>query len=312
MQHIKEMLDKWTKRKEAPGAVGIYFCQDSISMVHLDTDSAPIPTILAYQHVTCRSENEKKIALQSFVEKHALETMACHAIIELQDYKVTLLDAPPVSDNELIPSVRWMLKDVINYPLDEACVDIFHVPLARARDNAKLIYAVVTPLKVMIGIENIIKNSGLSLHSLGIPELALKNTLSFFKYVKHGSLLIYLHNNMGKLIIMDEKYIHMIRNIDLRDNPSETLILEIQRYLDYSNTLFRQNLCLSFLLTPNPLNDDIAPKLKSTLETETTQIDFSSFFSNGSDIPIAYQTPLLIALGAALSGNFNAQNQVTA
>lgn len=309
MLKLKEVFNQWTKRKEAPGAVGIYLCNDSISMVHIDTTDPSHVKILANQHILCSSDTEKQAALQLFVDKHHLENTACHTIIELQDYKVTLLDSPPVSEAELTSSVRWMLKDVINYPLDEACVEVFHIPLPRARDNMKLIYAVVAPLKSMIAVESFIKSSGLHLYSLGIPELALRNALWFFGEITAGSLLIYLHKNLGKLILIDDKAIHMVRNIDLRDNAAETLILEIQRYLDYSNTLFRQNLCTKFLITPNSLSTEIASQLKTALDTETVEIPFVKFFPKGNDTPKDQQAPLLVALGAALSRYHDEKNR---
>jgi MSHA biogenesis protein MshI len=312
MLKLKEVFNQWTKRKEAPGAVGVYLCNDSISMVHISTVDPSHTEILANQHILCGSDTEKQAALQSFVQKHGLESTTCHTIIELQDYKVTLLDAPPVAEAELIPSVRWMLKDVINYPLDEACVDVFHIPMPRARDNMKLVYAVVAPLKNMLAVEHFIRNSGLNLCSLGIPELALRNALWFFGEITRGGLLIYLHKNLGKLIIIDDKAIHMVRNIDLRDNAAETLILEIQRYLDYSTTLFRQNLCTQFLMTPNSLSIEIASQIKTALDTETVEIPFVKFFPNGSNTPKEQQAPLLVALGAALSGKNNEKNKAPA
>jgi MSHA biogenesis protein MshI len=301
MLKLTEMLHRWTGRKEAPGAVGLYLCSDSISMVHLDTVDPSGIRILANQHIVCSSAEEKQAALQRFVQENHLETTACHTIIEIQDYKVTLIDTPAVSEAELIPSIRWMLKDVINYPPDEACIDVFPIPIPRARDNMHLLYAVVTPIKKMRLYENMVKNANLHLYSLGIPELALCNALWFFKMVNTGSLLIYLHKNLGKLMIIDNQAIHMIRNIDLKDNVIETLQLEIQRYLDYANTLFRQNLCTQFLITPNDFNIDIPQQLKSALDINTTVIPFADFFPGGASIPIEQQAPLLIALGAALS-----------
>lgn len=312
MLKLKEVFNQWTKRREAPGAVGVYLCNDSISMVHINTVAPPHVEILANQHILCSSDAEKQAALQLFVQKYGLETTACHTIIELQDYKVTLLDMPPVSETELIPSVRWMLKDVINYPLNEACVDVFAVPIPRARDNMKLIYAVVAPLKNMLVVEHLIKGAHLNLHSLGIPELALRNVLWFFGTVTRGSLLIYLHKNLGKLIIIDDKSVHMVRNIDLRDNAAEMLILEIQRYLTYANTLFRQNLCTQFLITPNALSTEIAPQIKTALDIETIELPFLQFFPNGNNIPKEQQAPLLVALGAALSGYYDEKNRVPA
>ncbi len=311
MLKLKEVFNQWTKRKAAPGSVGVYLCNDSISMVHINAADPAHMKILANQHILCSSDTEKQAALQVFVQKHGLETMACHTIIELQDYKVTLLDSPPVAEAELISSVRWMLKDVINYPLDEACIEVFHIPLPRARDSMKLIYAVVAPLKNMIAVEKFIQSAGLSLHSLGIPELALKNALWFFGEITRGSLLIYLHKNLGKLILIDDNAIHMVRNIDLRDNAAETLILEIQRYIDYSNTLFRQNLCTQFLITPNNLSTEIASQVKTALDTDTIEIPFIKFFPNGHDIPKEQQAPLLVALGAALSEYHDEKNSVS-
>ena len=302
---VAEYFQQLVKPKEKPGAVGVYLSTDSICMVHFDEK------ILASQYIRCSSDIERQAALQTFVQDNNLATTPCHVIIELQDYKVTLLDTPPVAESEIIPSVRWMVKDAINYPLDEASVDVFPVPLARARDNMKLIYAVVAPIKKLLSIESMIKNTQLHLHSFSIVEMALRNALNYADAIHQSSLLIYLQNNIGRMLIIDKEAIYMVRNLDLKDNAQETVLLEIQRYMDYANTLFRRQLCTQIVFTPNLLTGDINHQIKATLDLNTETLPFTHFFPKGESVPQEEQAPLLVALGAALTDVMNARQPAT-
>ena len=67
-------------------------------------------------------------ALQRLRIARKLNTYACTTLIAAGDGTVTQLEAPAVPREERKEALRWALKDVVNYPVDTACVDVLDMP----------------------------------------------------------------------------------------------------------------------------------------------------------------------------------------
>lgn len=304
------MLTKFTKfldslgkkTSKMPGTIGIYLCDNSLTVAYVLHTQANTTEILANQHIVCSSQEEKQVALQRFVEEYGLMDMDCRVTLSPSDYKITLLDNPAVPADELLKTVQWMVRDVIPYPIEEAAVDVFEVPLPKARDNVKMIYAIATPLKKLVQIEQLAQGAKLNLSVVSIPELALCNVMSLMEEEKRqGDLIIFMQEGGGKLLLCDHDVIHLVRSIDIKGDLNEAMATEIQRYLDYSNSLFRRNLCKLLVLTPHAHNTELGEYLKSTLDLPVEIFSLAKKFNLDKEIPIEEQTPLLIAVGTSMN-----------
>ena len=48
------------------------------------------------------------------------------------DYQMQLVEAPSVPREEMRSAVRWKLKDLLDYPVDAATIDVADVPTDRS------------------------------------------------------------------------------------------------------------------------------------------------------------------------------------
>jgi MSHA biogenesis protein MshI len=64
------------------------------------------------------------------------------AVLSAQDYQLVQVDAPEVEPSELRSAVRWKLREIINFPVSEAVVDVFDIPEQARYVDTRMIFAV--------------------------------------------------------------------------------------------------------------------------------------------------------------------------
>jgi len=84
----------------------------------------PVLQILKCQCFSGDLKNQQE-GLLSFVEQNKLYHAACYGVLSLDDYQLMLIDKPKVVDGEIGESVRWLVKDLIDFPVEEAAIDFF-------------------------------------------------------------------------------------------------------------------------------------------------------------------------------------------
>jgi len=67
----------------------------------------------------------------------------CSAMLDAADYQIQLVEAPSVPREEMKLAVRWKLKDLLDYSVDAATIDVADVPADRSgAARAHYVYAV--------------------------------------------------------------------------------------------------------------------------------------------------------------------------
>ena len=67
----------------------------------------------------------------------------CTTLLKPQEYNILLVEAPAVKPEELKSAVRWRIKDMLDYHVDDATIDVLDVPVpAGATQRAHYMYTV--------------------------------------------------------------------------------------------------------------------------------------------------------------------------
>lgn len=317
MKYIRKAITvKWVfgglkKQQSKEGVVGIHLTSQGIAMAYLEVLGQAKPKITAYSY---QATQDKTLALRRFVLEHNLQGLPCHYVLPSPEYTLTMVDTPTVTKEEMNRAMQWLVREFINFPIEEAVIDNFEIPLPRARDNVKMSYVAVIRKSIIPKIEELIHSGGLTLKTIDIPELALRNIVSLTPEDAQGTLLVYLHPFNGKLIICREGNVYISRSLELRleslasdkeateetKQTLELLSLEIQRSLDYSSATFRQSVASTVLLAPTLLNNSaIQQYLATALGMEIKVLDLASILEFNSP-SISQEVDCLLAIGAVL------------
>lgn len=159
------------------------------------------------------------------------------------DYQILQMDAPAVEPAEYRAAARWGIKDLIDFPVDEAALDCLRLPGVAAGSAAARLFTVVTRQALVLQSVAQWRAAGLALAVIDIPEMALRN-LAVLASGASACAFIHVGVETTHLILLWQEELCLSRQLGLgadalrsqddwsRHAQIERLALEIQRTVD--------------------------------------------------------------------------------
>jgi hypothetical protein len=129
-ERIAIMIDK------AAGRLDVSACKKNQIIA---SESIPIADLQASE------DNDQGIgaAVNTFCQQHQLSSPTCTLMLPASSYQMLLVEAPPVSADELAEALQWKVKDLLNTAMEESVIDGFLLPDDAYRGRQKMAYTVV-------------------------------------------------------------------------------------------------------------------------------------------------------------------------
>lgn len=172
--------------------------------------------------------------LTNFVATNQLQNTICHGVLALEDYRLILIDKPQVADHEIGEATKWLVKDLINFPIEEAVIDFFPAPTRIGQPNK--LYVIITRLSWVNQFNDLITATGLKLQSINIAALALRNILSSLAIIGNSAILLMRNQDIYYILVVKEQLIYLERKLELNlQNASDPKMFE-----DFCNELTKE------------------------------------------------------------------------
>lgn len=241
--HVEKRRLEWLDRISAKkGVVGIELLHDGLAVVAKGCfGKATNVDVLSKISIDEESSSLEK-ELGHFVHKHKINKRLCHIVLNPADYQLLLVEAPDVPDEDLREAVRWKVKDLITFPVDQAVVDIFPLPTDANKASKRMVYAVVSQLERIQELITLVNESGLTLSSIDIGEMAMRNVSCIVanEVQDRGVGVVRISEGEGVVSLYKQGNLYLSRQFKIQysgglldDLPTDALALEIQRSLDY-------------------------------------------------------------------------------
>jgi MSHA biogenesis protein MshI len=171
-------------------------------------------------------------------------------VMHPSNYSVVQIEAPEVAADELKNAVRWRVKDLIDFHIDDAEIDIINLPQSKRAGSPKLMYVIATKTSYIKSVVDAMANAGLELTAIDITELTLRNMTYSSAEENRSTALLYLSEYVSLIEICTNGSLCLSRHINLdlsrvdtenadsRVEMMDVLSLEIQRSLDYYESQF--------------------------------------------------------------------------
>jgi len=250
-------------------------------------------------------------ALKAVLDKLRIGRAPVCAVIGGDDYQIVQVEAPDVLPSEMRAAIRWRLRDVINFEIEEAVIDVFETPDPVRRTQGKMLFAVAARDAAIQRISSSVRTVAKGFDSIDIPELCLRNLSALLPQNQRGVAMLALNERFAQLVITRQGVMYLSRRIetarfgqDSRDGATidaPALALEIQRSLDYYESQYDQTPIGDLVIAPaNTRAHDLAGELKSETSLRVSALNVTEIFNvpDGND-PVT-DWPTLMALGAAL------------
>jgi len=240
----------------------------------------------------------------------------CSTVLAGGDYQLVSAEAPNVPREELKTAMRWRLKDILDFPVDDATFDVFDMPLdpnAAVRPQQS-VFAVAARNGTIKARQQLFTQAKVKLSVIDIPEMAQRNVSALLEQDGRGIAMLSFGEDGGLLTVSWRAELYLSRRIDvtlaqLLDADHERklqgfdkITLELQRSLDHFERQFSFISIAKLVLAPTGASG-LDEYLSSNLYTKVETLDLASLFDLARVPELAepaWQQRFFVPLGAAL------------
>jgi MSHA biogenesis protein MshI len=252
-------------------------------------------------------------------EKAAREGLAnayrCVTLLGAGEYQVISLEAPNVPRDEMKTAVRWRLKDILDFPVSEATVDVLDIPVdAGQMRSQQSVFVVAARNSVIKPRQQLFLEAKVAMSVIDIPEMAQRNVSALIAPESRGVAMLSFSQEGGLLTVTYRGELYLSRRIDVtleqllepdhdRKHASfDRITLELQRSLDNFERQYSFISIAKLALGPSPVSG-LDEYLSSNLYTPVETLDLAKVFDLSRTpelLDAAMQARFFIPLGAAL------------
>ena len=254
-------------------------------------------------------------ALRGLRRSHALHRHRSVALLERAMYRLVPLDAPELPREEWRHAVRWQLKDVVDFPVETAAVDVLEIPGDPARRRAAQMLAVAAARETLRPLVDAADAAGTPWQALDIPETALRNISALVEPEGRAQALLHVGERHATLVVTAGGELLMTRQLEAtlgqlmggsaaeRERAFDNTGLELQRTLDGFDRLFSHLSLARLLVAPGTGLDEFCAHVRELTFVPVQPLDLGAALDL-SAVPeladLALLSRHLGAIGAAL------------
>jgi MSHA biogenesis protein MshI len=300
------------KPQKNEGWLTIAFLGDGIAAASMTQvrSARPAVQLLAFFPGTTTPEALEKAGK----ELHA-GAYHCTTVLGGGEYQMLAVDSPNVPPDELKTAVRWRLKDMLDFHIDDATIDVLAIPADKSGTvRASTMFAVAAPSSIIERRQHLFAAAKIALSVIDIPEMAQRNISALVEPEGRGVAMLSFGHDGGLLTVTFGGELYLSRRIDVSEGQLmepdhdkkhlsfDKITLELQRSLDHFDRQFHFISVSKLVLAPCAATG-LEEYLSSNLYTPVESIDLADVMDLSRVPDLASkerQQRFFITLGAAL------------
>jgi len=201
--------------------------------------------LFAYDTFQFETLNSLSLILAGLSKKYNLANVPAYLLLDPEHYQLFLIESLPVKADEFKEALNWRLKSLLTYPMKEATIDYFTLPISKSAPDTQMIAAVAAKTKLIESYADALEKAQLHLTVIDIPELALRNLTGLYEQDEKSTAIIYFNEKIAILNITRSQSLYFTRKINLYHEDEATkksheeLGLDIMRSFDYFQIQWR-------------------------------------------------------------------------
>jgi MSHA biogenesis protein MshI len=302
------------RAKKTEGWLTVTFLRDGIcaGRVQRVRDAKAVVELSAFYPSTDSFSPE---ALERLNKDLKAASFRCGTMLGGGEYQMLTVDAPNVAQDELKTAVRWRLKDMLDFHVDDATIDVLDIPVDTSNAaRGHSMFAIAARNALIQSRQALFSEAKLELTVIDIPEMAQRNISALLETDGRGLAMLSFDGDGGLLTITFKGELYLSRRIDVTleqlqesdadrlQNYFDKITLELQRSLDHFDRQFHYVNVLKLLLAPigaQGLHAYLAANIYMPVETMTLA-DVFDLSKAPELLDVAQQQRFFLTLGAAL------------
>ena len=245
---------------------GIAVDGEGVAFARIKHQSGDSPRVETLEYIPFGDRGSSNAVVSQWVAHNNLKGASCVLVMEPGSYQLLQVEPPDVTPEEMREAVRWRIKDLVDFPVDDAAVDLFELPEGGSRGRTAYVVAASSgAIKPRVAMLN---EAQLEIRAMDITELALRNLAHRMPENETGVALLWIGRERSQIGIFRQSNLYLARNVStgwsqlgvedegggLSLAPDEHLldsvVLEIQRSLDYYESHFGQHPINALVVLP--------------------------------------------------------------
>ena len=227
-----------------------------------------------------------------------------------------VVEAPNVPPAELKTAMRWRVKDLLDFHIDDAMIDVLDIPVEKSgAARAHSMYAVAARNSAVERRVSLFDSAKIPLEVIDISEMAQRNIAVRLEETGRGLALLSFDDNSGLLTVTYNGELYLARHLDLgweqmasadeaaKQGQFDRITLELQRSLDNIERQYPFISISRLWLAPMPEAEALRAYLTSNLYVAVAVLDLNDVF-DFSRVPavgaLDNQARFFLTLGASL------------
>lgn len=225
--------------------MAVSFRDDRLCVAHVTRKPAALPAVtLAASYALAKDKTVD--ALETLAKDLSASRYHCTTLLSSGEYQLLSVDAPNVPADEMKAAIRWRLKDMLDFHIDAATIDVLDIPVDKnAPGRNRTIYAVAARNQLIEQRQSWFAEAKIPLSVIDIPEMAQRNISALLEPEGRGVALLSFDIDGGLLTVTYGGELYLSRRIDAplsqlaqpdmeqRNACYDRITLELQRSLDH-------------------------------------------------------------------------------
>ena len=295
------------RQSSARQVTGLYMDQSGLAVATVDHDKGRKPKLTTARWSPLADENASAERLREQVDS---PRRPVSLVMADRHYQLLLVEAPRVEPSELRAAVRWKVKNLIDFHIDDAVIDVFEIPGQQNRPAGQaMMYVIAARAREIRQRIDLCEAADLNLQVIDVTEMALRNLAAQLEQDVRGVGMLYLDHDHGIITLTRQSNLYLSRRLDVGfdalatafDESLDQITLEIQRSLDYYDSHFGQPALAALRVVPGfEQQAALAAALAENLNLDTAVYDLDQAIDCQASLAEDAPPALALAIGGAL------------
>jgi MSHA biogenesis protein MshI len=244
-------------------------------------------------------------ALNQVASEAGVKDAPLVALLSQDHYQTVMVEAPSVPNDEIKSAIRWKVKDLLNFHVDDAVLD--HLPVPGGSGRPASLYVVAAQASAIRTLAQRYQDAGLQLDVIDIRETAQHNLAMRISPADYAVAVLHFDGENALLTFSFGASLIMSRRIEGRGAVGESLldkvVLETQRSVDYFERQYSWLPLAKLYLAPAAQAKALLRRLSADLPIDAENLDMNRVFDFTGQVQFQdamLQNAAFHLLGAAL------------